>query len=93
MSRIPTPALDTATGATAEIIKAFLLSLSLALFIGVAAAQTPSGPIVNGRQLQPTQQQVDSRKDDRALQWNRDVQSEIDRLYDEIMRASAPRGR
>ena len=88
MSRIPTPALDTATGATAEIIKAFLLSLSLALFIGGAAAQTPSGPIVNGRQLQPTQQQVDSRGDDRARQWSRGVQSEIDRLYDEIMRGS-----
>ena len=75
------------------IIKAYLLSLSLALFIGVAAAQTPSGPIVDGRRPQPTQQQVDSRVDDRARQWNRRVQSEIDRLYDEILRASAPRGR
>ena len=93
MSRIPTPTLDTASGAAAEIIKALLLSLSLALFIGVAAAQTPSGPIVDGRRAQPTQQQVDSREDNRARQWNRGVQSEIDRLYDEIMRASAPRGR
>ena len=93
MSRIPTPTLDTATGATAEIIKAFLLSLSLALLTGVAAAQTPSAPIVNGRQLQPTQQQVDSREDNRARQWNRGVQSEIDRLYEEVMRASAPRRR
>ena len=75
------------------IIKAYLLSLSLALLIGVAAAQTPSGPIVDGRQLQPTQQQVDSKQDDRARQRNRDVQSQIDRLYDEILRASAPRGR
>ena len=75
------------------IIKAYLLSLSLALFIGVAAAQTPSGPIVDGRQLQPTQQQVDSKQDNRARQRNRDVQSQIDRLYDEILRASAPRGR
>jgi hypothetical protein len=75
------------------IIKACLLSLSLALFIGAAAAQTPSWPIVGGRQLQPTQQQVDSKEDNRARQWNRDVQSQVDRLYDEIMRASAPRGR
>jgi hypothetical protein len=67
------------------LIKTSVLSLSLALFIGVAAAQAPSWPIVNGRHLQPTQQQVDSRIDDRARQWSRDVQSEIDRLYDEIM--------
>jgi hypothetical protein len=68
------------------LIKASVLSLSLALFIGVAAAQAASWPIVNGHHLQPTQQQVDSRKDDRARQWSRGVQSEIDRLYDEIMR-------
>ena len=74
------------------IIERCLLSLSLTLFIGVAAAQTPSGPIVDGRQLQPTQQQVDSKQDNRARQRNRDVQSQIDRLYDEILRASAPRG-
>jgi hypothetical protein len=70
------------------LIKASVLSLSLALFIGAAAAQPPSWPIVEGRQLQPTQQQVDSRVDDRARQWSRGVQSEIDRLYDEIMRGS-----
>jgi hypothetical protein len=75
------------------IIKAYLLSLSLALFIGVAAAQTPSGPVVDGRRPQPTQQQVDSREDNWARQRNRDVQSQIDRLYDEVIRASAPRGR
>jgi hypothetical protein len=75
------------------IIKAYLLSLSLVLVIGVAAAQTASGPIVDGRRPQPTQQQVDSRVDDRARQSNRGVQSEIDRLYDELLRASAPRGR
>ena len=75
------------------IIERCLLSLSLMLFIGVAAAQTPSGPIVDGRRPQPTQQQVDSREDNRARQWNRGVQSEIDRLYDEVMRASAPQGR
>jgi hypothetical protein len=75
------------------IIERCLLSLSLALLIGVAAAQTPSGPIIDGRRPQPTQQQVDSRDDNRARQWNRGVQSEIDRLYEEVMRASAPRGR
>jgi hypothetical protein len=68
------------------LITTSVLSLSLVLFIGVAAAQPPSWPIVQGRQLQPTQQQVDSREDDRACQWSRGVQSEIDRLYDEIMR-------
>ena len=60
-------------------------ALSLALLIGVAAAQSPSWPIVQGRQLQPTQQQIDA-LDDRARQRTRGVQSEIDRLYDEIMR-------
>ncbi len=75
------------------IIKAYLLSLPLVLFIGVAAAQLPSWPIVDGRQLQPTQQQVDGKVDNRARQWNRDVQPQIDRLYDEIMRASTPRER
>jgi hypothetical protein len=59
---------------------------ALALFIGAAAAQGPSSPIVNGRHLQPIQQQVDSRIDDRARQWSRGVRSAIDRLYDEIMR-------
>ena len=66
--------------------KTSVLSLSLGLFIGVAAAQAPSWPIVNGHHLQPTQQQIDSRRDDRPRQWSRGVQSEIDRLYDEIMR-------
>ena len=68
------------------LIKTSVLSLSLALFIGAAAAQAPSWPIVKGRHLQPTQQQVDSRVEDRALQWSRSVQSKVDRLYDEIMR-------
>jgi hypothetical protein len=70
------------------LIKTSVLSLSLALFIGVAAAQARSWPIIEGRQLQPTQQQVDSRVDDRARQRSRGVQSEIDRFYDEIMRGS-----
>jgi len=39
------------------IIRTCLLSLSLALFMDVAAAQPPSWPIVNGRRPQPTQQQ------------------------------------
>jgi hypothetical protein len=68
------------------LIKTSALSLSLALFIGPHAAQAPSWPIVKGRHLQPTQQQVDSRIDDRARQLSRGVQSAIDRLYDEIMR-------
>ena len=68
------------------LIKTSVLSLSLALFIGVVAAQAPPWPIVQGRHLQPTQQQFDSRVDDSAREWSRGVQSEIDRLYDEIMR-------
>jgi len=68
------------------LIKTSVLSLSLALFIGATAAQAPSWPIVNGGHLQPTQQQIDSRGDDRSRQWSRGFQSEIDRLYDEIMR-------
>jgi hypothetical protein len=71
------------------LIKTSVLSLSLALFIGVAAAQAPSWPIVEGRHLQPTQQQVVSRGNDWARQWRRVVQSAADRLYDEIMRGSA----
>ena len=75
------------------ISKTSLLSLSLALFIGVAAAQPPSWPIANGRRPQPTQQQIDSREYNAARQWNRAVQSEVDRLYVEIMRASSQQGR
>ena len=55
------------------IFKTSLLSLSLALFIGAAAAQPPSWPIANGRRPQPTQQQIDSREDNAARQWNRTV--------------------
>ena len=68
------------------LIKTSVLSLSLALFIAVTAPQAQSWPIVQGRHLQPTQQQVDSKGDERARQQSRRVQSEIDRLYDEIMR-------
>ena len=76
------------TECLAVLIKTSVLSLSLALFIGAAAAQARSWPIVEGRQLQPTQQQVDSRVDDRARQRSQGVQTEIDRLYDEIMHGS-----
>ena len=71
------------------LIMTSVLSLSFALSIGVAAAQAPSWPIVKGRHLQPTQQQVDSKGDERAHQCSRSVQSATDRLYDEIMRGSA----
>jgi hypothetical protein len=72
----------------AMIIKTSAFSLSAALFAGVAAAQTLSGPTVNRRHLQPTEQQVESRQGDRAREWNARVQSEIDRLYGEIMHAA-----
>jgi hypothetical protein len=48
------------------IIKTSAFSLSVALFAGVAAAQTLSGPTANGRQLQPTEQQFESRRGNRA---------------------------
>jgi hypothetical protein len=44
--------------ALALSIKACALWLSSVLFIGVAAAQTPYEPIVNGRQLQPTSSSI-----------------------------------
>ena len=75
------------------IFKTSLLSLSLALFVGAAAAQPPSWPIANGRRPQPTQQQIDSRENYAARQSNRAVQSEVDRLYLEIMCAASPQGR
>ena len=71
----------------------FSTSLLLSVFIGIAAAQPPSWPIVDGRQLQPTQQQIDSREDNAAHQRDRAVQAEVDHLYDEIMRASSPQAR
>jgi hypothetical protein len=75
------------------IIRACLPSLSAALFVSTALAQTPSWPIVDGHHLQPMQEQIDRKQDDRARQRNVDLQSDIDRLYDEILRrASAPTG-
>jgi hypothetical protein len=67
------------------IVKTCVLSLSFALFIGMTAAQTPSEPIVKGRHLQPTQQQIDSRESNARRQWDSHVQWEIDHLYDDIM--------
>jgi hypothetical protein len=64
----------------------WLLSLSWALPIGPAVAQPPTWPIVNGHQLQPTRQQLDTRNADRSREWNRRVQPEVDRLYEELMR-------
>ena len=63
------------------LIKTSVLSLSFALFIGGAAAQVPSWPIDESRHLQPTQQQVDSKGDERALQCSRSVQSAVKSVY------------
>jgi hypothetical protein len=75
------------------IIKACLLSLSFALLIGSAAAQTRPRPIVNGRQPQPTEQQLENREGHRVRERDVRVQSDIDRLYDEITRAATPQRR
>jgi hypothetical protein len=61
------------------------LFLSSMLFVNAAAAQTPYGPAVDGHQLQPTQQQLESR----WTRWNQRVEPEVKHLYDEIMRAAA----
>ena len=55
--------------------------------------QTSLTTLLTPPRSQPTQQQIDSREDNAARQRNRAVQSEVDRLYDEIMRASSPHGR
>lgn len=55
---------------------------------GAAAAQTASGPIVGGRQLQPTQEQVDDKVGDAGQQRSRAAQPDLDYLYNEIMRAA-----
>jgi hypothetical protein len=75
-----------------RMLRTSLLSLSLAFSIGVAVAQPPSWPIVDGRRPQPTQQQIDGREDNAARQRSLATQSEVDRLYVEIMRATARRG-
>jgi hypothetical protein len=61
-------------------------TLSIGLFIGAAAAQTASGPVIDGPRPQPTRPQIDRREDDA-------VQREVDRLYDTVMRAAAPQTR
>jgi hypothetical protein len=63
-------------------VKTCAFSLSLVLFIGAAAAQTPD---VNSRQPQQTQQQFESNWN----RWNNRVAPELDRLNAEIMRAAA----
>lgn len=68
-----------------------LLLLASALLAANAPAQTPSWPIANGRHLQPTQQQIDSRENNAARQRDRAAQSQVDRLFDELARDSAPR--
>ena len=75
------------------IIRASVLALASALCICAAAAQTVSGPVANGHRVQPIQQQIDRAQNERAGPRNRNVQADIDNLYDEIMRASAPPGR
>jgi hypothetical protein len=75
------------------IIRTPLAAMSLLLLAGAAAAQSLPGPIAGGRQHQPTWQEIDNRGDAPARQWNRWAQSETGRLYDEVIRASAPRHR
>jgi hypothetical protein len=68
-----------------DSIRICALLLSWMLFIGASAAQTPYGPTANGRQLQPTQQQLESTWNRRN---NRD-QREVDSLYNAIIRAAS----
>jgi hypothetical protein len=63
------------------------------LFIGVAGAQTVPEPIVNGHPPQPSQQLIDGRERAGTRARDRSVPLEIDRLYDELLRASSPGGR
>ncbi len=80
-------------GLLTMVIRTWLVLLSSVLLAGNAVAQTPSSPITNGRHLQPTQRQIDSRENNAARQRDHDAQLEIDRLFDELTRASAPRKR
>ena len=78
--------------------RACAILLSSTLFIGAAAAQTPYGPVVNGRQLQPTQEQLERTNDKNVvvpnswethwMRWNNRVAPEMHRLDEEIMRAT-----
>lgn len=67
------------------LIKASLLSLTLAASTGHTV-----WPIAQGNHLQPIQQQVDVTKNDGVRQHGRSARSEVDVLYEAIMRASAP---
>ena len=74
----------------AGLMRATVLSLLPLVVIGAAAAQTPYGPIVEGRQFQPTQQQLENRKNLGWDRWNDNSRSDVDRLYGDIMRAATP---
>jgi hypothetical protein len=89
----PEPATVSLKSASATFRLIPLLLLASALLAVNAAAQTPSWPIANGRHLQPTQQQIDSREDNAARQRDRAAQSQVDRLFDELTRDPAPRKR
>ena len=68
------------------LIKASLLSLTLAASTGHTV-----WPIAQGNHLQPIQQQVEITKNSGVRQHARGAQSDVDALYEAIMRASAPR--
>ena len=72
------------------IVHMCLVSLLPPLLIGVAAAQTASGPTADEHQLQPSQQQVDGKKDNNRRDRDRRNQAVLDRLHHEILRASSP---
>lgn len=71
------------------LTKTCLLSLSLLLFVGAAAAQTPSRANPGGHPQQPIQQQISQGDSAAAHRRDRSAPTDIDRLYDEIMRASS----
>jgi len=86
---------------TALSIKVCAVSLSSMLFITVAVAQKPHGSTVNGRLLQPMQEQLESTNDNTVewnrwnkhwIGWNNRVAPEIRRLNDEVMRAATKQG-
>jgi hypothetical protein len=60
---------------------------------GCRGAQTVPEPIVNGHPPQPSQQLIDGRERVGTRARDRSDQLEIDRLYDELLRASSPGGR
>jgi hypothetical protein len=69
--------------------KPIVAAAVLTSITGVAVVQTPRNwPIDNGRQFQPTQGQLESTHDAQWNRWNGRVAPELDRLNDEIMRAT-----